>query len=117
METRKEDDDRRSAFGMRLLAARRAADLSQKQAAARVGITQSTLAGLEKEGAGSTLSVAFALLYGVNPVWLAMGVGPVRGGLPAPDWLLELRDDERERVQQFAENLMFARATATKRSR
>lgn len=110
MEIQKKDDEWRSAFGARLLAARKAAGLSQKQVGDRLGITQSVISELEREGTGSSYTVGLALLYKVNPVWLAMGSGPMRGGVPAPDWLLELRDDELERVRQFAENLIFARS-------
>lgn len=102
-------DTGRTPFGARLLLARKAKKLTQKQVQDKIGIAQSGLAELEKEGTGSSFVVALALLYGVNPVWLALNKGPMSGGLPAPEWWLNLSEDERIQVESFANNLMFAR--------
>lgn len=74
-----------------------------------VGISASNLAELEQTGAGSAFTVALALLYGVNPVWLALGKGPMTGGQPAPEWLETLTPRELEIVKHFVEGLIAAR--------
>ncbi|CAG9260856.1 Transcriptional regulator, XRE family [Burkholderia diffusa] len=100
----------RTPFGERLLAARKQRHLTQKQVEAYVGIAQSTLAALEKDGTSSGFVVALALLYRVNPYWLALGPPhKMVAGRPAPEWLDTLTDDELETVQRFAENLVLAR--------
>jgi transcriptional regulator with XRE-family HTH domain len=109
MEKEEKSADGRTPFGLRLHAARKAKGFTQKYVEMHVGIAQSNLAELEREGTGSSFTVALALLYGVNPVWLALGKEPMSGGVPAPAWLQDLTDDERKQVQQFAENLIFAR--------
>ncbi|RQU99028.1 XRE family transcriptional regulator [Burkholderia cenocepacia] len=99
----------RTPFGERLLLARRRKGYSQKQVEVRVGISQSNLGALETKGTGSAFTVALALLYGVSPVWLALGKGPMEGAPPAPDWLLDLTEREIEAVQDFAAGLIAAR--------
>jgi transcriptional regulator with XRE-family HTH domain len=109
MENHERSGGGRTPFGARLHAARKAKGFTQKHVEMHVGIAQSNLAELEKEGTGSSFTVALAMLYAVNPIWLALGKGPMTGGLPAPDWLEGLTEDETKRVQQFAENLKFSR--------
>ncbi|WP_249215689.1 helix-turn-helix domain-containing protein [Burkholderia contaminans] len=99
----------RTPFGERLLAARRRKGFSQKQVEARVGISQSNLGALETKGTGSAFTVALALLYGVSPVWLAMGKGSMEGTSPIPDWLAELNERELDAVRHFAAGLVAAR--------
>ncbi|WP_080970838.1 helix-turn-helix domain-containing protein [Burkholderia cepacia] len=99
----------RTPFGERLLLARRRKGYSQKQVEARVGISQSNLGALETKGTGSAFTVALALLYGVSPVWLALGKGPMEGASPAPDWFLDLTERELEAVHDFAAGLIAAR--------
>lgn len=101
----------RTPFGERLLRARRKRGLSQKQVEMHVGIAQSNLAELELKGTGSSFTVALALLYGVNPVWLALGKGPIAGTAPAPEWLESLTADELEIVRKFVGELIAARET------
>ncbi|WP_080434428.1 helix-turn-helix domain-containing protein [Burkholderia ubonensis] len=101
----------RTPFGERLLRARRKRGLSQKQVEMHVGIAQSNLAELELKGTGSGFTVALALLYGVNPVWLALGKGPMTGTMPAPEWLEPLTSDELEIVRKFVDDLIAARET------
>ncbi|EHP44155.1 XRE family transcriptional regulator [Cupriavidus basilensis OR16] len=96
----------RTPFGQRLLQARQAKGLTQKQVEARVGITQSNLASLEREGTGSSFTVALAILYGVNPIWLALGTGPTTGAQPIPDWLARLAPNQQTSIQRFAESLL-----------
>ncbi|WP_235851228.1 XRE family transcriptional regulator [Paraburkholderia franconis] len=74
-----------------------------------VGIAQSNLAELELKGTGSSFTVSLALLYGVNPVWLALGKGPVTGGRPSPDWLEGLSESELRSVEEFVQNIVAAR--------
>ncbi len=63
-------------FGNRLKQARKDAGLTQKQAAARVGMSQSTLSGLETgEQPTSTFLPQLADLYGVSLRWLISGAG------------------------------------------
>ncbi|MCW3677850.1 helix-turn-helix domain-containing protein [Burkholderia cenocepacia] len=99
----------RTAYGERLFIARRKKGLTQRQVEEYVGISQSNLGELEHRGAGSAFTVALAQLYGVNPVWLADGTGPMTGGLPAPEWLADLTGDELEAVRQFVAGLIAAR--------
>ncbi len=70
-----------------------------------VGISASNLAELESTGVGSAFTVALAMLYKVNPVWLAYGKGPTTGGRPEPEWLEPLGPAEMEIVQAFVEGL------------
>jgi transcriptional regulator with XRE-family HTH domain len=72
----------RSAFGQRMYEARRAADLTQEQAAARLGTSQSNLSDLEGGAERSGLTAQAAVLYGCDPHWLATGEGePSRQGV------------------------------------
>lgn len=63
-----------------MVMARRAAKLTQVQAAELVGVSQSTLAGLEMEAQGSGYTVQFARVYACDPDWLASGNGTPPGG-------------------------------------
>lgn len=63
-------------FGQRLRSARKAAGLTQADAASNLGISQSTVSELEKTGQGTTYAVQFAALYKVNAHWLATGESP-----------------------------------------
>jgi phage repressor protein C with HTH and peptisase S24 domain len=65
----------RSAFGKRLYEARKNAKLTQKQVAARTGISQGTLSELETDAQGSSYTAVLAQLYGVSAIYLAEGVG------------------------------------------
>ncbi|MBV2161392.1 LexA family transcriptional regulator [Achromobacter denitrificans] len=65
-----------NTFGERLKVARKAADLTQKQAAEKAGMSQGTLSGLENDvSTSSTYTTRLAHAYGVNARWLADGVG------------------------------------------
>lgn len=70
----------RSDYGARLFAARTHAKLKQAQLAEAVGMGQSSLAGLEKNGQGSAYTTQLALRCGVRPEWLATGEGPMVSG-------------------------------------
>lgn len=70
----------RTAFGERLFAARSHAKLSQPQLAKAVGMAQSTIGELEYIGTGSSKTAQIAQACGVNPQWLAEGVGPMLEG-------------------------------------
>ncbi len=102
----------RTPFGERLFLARRRKGLTQRQVSDQVGISPSNLAELEQSGAGSAFTVALALLYGVNPVWLALDQGPMTGGLPAPEWLETLTPEELEMTRRFVEGLIATRKTS-----
>ena len=114
MEMSKSSNDRegRSPFGERLFLARRRKGLTQRQVSQQIGISASNLAELEQTGAGSAFTVALALLYGVNPVWLALDTGPMTGSLPAPEWLVALTPEELEITRRFVEGLVSARQTS-----
>ncbi|AFT90420.1 helix-turn-helix domain-containing protein [Paraburkholderia phenoliruptrix] len=99
----------RTPFGERLLRARKNRGFTQKQVEMHVGIAQSNLAELELKGTGSSFTVSLALLYGVNPVWLALGKGPVTGGRPSPDWLDGLSESELSLVEEFVQSIVAAR--------
>jgi transcriptional regulator with XRE-family HTH domain len=70
----------RTLFGERLHAARTHAKLSQPQLARAVGMAQSTIGELEYIGTGSSKTAQIAQACGVNPQWLAEGVGPMFEG-------------------------------------
>lgn len=76
MATRRE----RTPYGERLFAARTHAKLSQPQLAKAVGMAQSTIGELEYIGTGSSKTAQIAQACGVNPQWLAEGVGPMLQG-------------------------------------
>jgi transcriptional regulator with XRE-family HTH domain len=99
----------RTPFGERLLRARKHRGFTQKQVEMHVGIAQSNLAELELKGTGSSFTVSLALLYGVNPVWLALGKGPVSGGRPFPDWLEGLSESELRSVEEFVQSVVAGR--------
>lgn len=81
----------RTPFGLRMSAARKAAKLTQEQVCAALKISQGTLSGLEKAAQGSSHTVRFAALYGVNATWLATGNGEMKahaakaGASPPPN--------------------------------
>lgn len=63
-------------FGERLLWARKKAKLTQKQVAARIGMSQGALSDLENdESQSSGRTPELAHLYGVDARWLASGKG------------------------------------------
>lgn len=65
----------KTAFGERLTKAREHAQMTQIQAAKRVGMSQGTLGEAENSGNRSAYTAQLATLYGVNPNWLATGNG------------------------------------------
>ncbi|WP_295851981.1 S24 family peptidase [uncultured Xylophilus sp.] len=65
----------RTDFGERLAQARVHAGLTQTTLAKKVGISQSTIAGLEREGKGSSRTTQLAAALCVNAQWLATGAG------------------------------------------
>ena len=74
----------RTPFGQRLFDARRAANLTQKQVATAIGMSQGTLAGLERTAHSSGLTVQLASLYKVSAEWLATGSNLARES--SPNW-------------------------------
>ena len=89
-------------FGERLKESRRAAKLTQKQVAAKVGMAQATLSQLEGDTyPTSSYTPRLAHLYGVSARWLADGDGP-----RSPDTALAERPPaewpfEKVTLQQF----------------
>lgn len=71
----------RSEYGSRLRRARQYAELSQKQLAARAGMSQGTVSELETTGQGSAMTLQLAAACGVDARWLATGEGQM---LPDP---------------------------------
>lgn len=65
----------RTLFGERLVQSRKHAKFTQINAAKAVNMSQGTLAELEREGQGSSYTAQLAVLYEVNPSWLATGKG------------------------------------------
>lgn len=63
----------RTPFGTRLLESRKKRGYTQEQAAAAVGMSQSTLAELEKNGTASGFTAQLATVYAVDGRWLATG--------------------------------------------
>jgi transcriptional regulator with XRE-family HTH domain len=70
----------RTEYGQRLLTARTKAALTQVQLAKAAGISQGTLAELEKIGQGSAFTPMLARACQVSAEWLASGEGPMVGG-------------------------------------
>lgn len=70
----------RTDFGKRMLEARQLAGLTQTAACKELGISQSTLAELERDANGSSHTVKAAKLYGCSAEWLATGDGSRFGG-------------------------------------
>lgn len=68
----------RTPFGERMLAARKAAGLTQEAVAKQTGIGQSTIAGIESEFHSSTLTPVLAALYNADPLYLATGAASMR---------------------------------------
>ena len=68
-----------STSGKRLAAARKAAGLTQKQAADKAGIDSITLSRYERDAQPMSIHRAGSVadLYGVPRVWITDGVGPV----------------------------------------
>lgn len=65
----------KTEFGTRVRKARIHAGLTQVALAKLAGMSQGTLGELEREGQGSSFTVALALHCGVDANWLANGVG------------------------------------------
>ena len=76
----------RSEFGLRMLAARQRAGLTQTQTATRLGIGQSTVVDAETGAAGVPWVVQAAELYNVSPMWLATGRGSIENPYPSMEW-------------------------------
>ncbi|MBF0436329.1 MAG: helix-turn-helix transcriptional regulator [Magnetococcales bacterium] len=63
-------------FGERVTKARKHANLTQKELAGKVGISQTAVHKLEcGRSASSRRSVSIALTCGVDPIWLDTGLG------------------------------------------
>jgi len=61
----------RTEFGRRMRLARERAGLTQEQAAAQAGVAQSTVVDAETKNLSSRKVTQFAVLYRVDPDWLA----------------------------------------------
>ena len=65
-----------TTFGRRLRDARKAAGLTQKELADKIGLKQATISELENdEYSGSAKAAAMAEVLGVSAMWLAEGKG------------------------------------------
>jgi SOS-response transcriptional repressor LexA len=74
------------SIGKRIKEARRAAKLTQKGLAAKVGMSQGALSELETGESNSTTMIgSFAAALGVNALWLETGRGPMALTLQAGD--------------------------------
>lgn len=70
-----------NTYGKRLRSARKAAKLTQKQLADKVGLTQATISELENdEYDGSAKTPSIADVLGVGALWLADGKGDPSAG-------------------------------------
>lgn len=111
----------RSEYGLRLKQARELAKLSQKQLAARAGMSQGNLSELETNGQGSAMTLQLAAACGVDPRWLATGEGEPYAEATADDaperlspWPLErLRESTwrslTERQKALLEDVMMTK--------
>lgn len=109
------DKKGRTAFGARLVAARKHAGLRQIPAAKEAGMAQSTLAELEMDGQGSSYTTQLASLYGVNSTWLATGKGQMLGGVaePAPLQAVPPTQSDLEKIAGDIADLVQAYRVAT----
>ena len=82
-------------FGSHLKQARKLAGLTQVQLAKKVGISQSTLAELERHGYGSAYSPQIAQALHVSATWLATGDGPGPGTQAKIIYSQQLRAEEK----------------------
>lgn len=65
------------SIGSRIREARRAAKMTQKELAKKVGLAQASLSELETgESQGTTMIASFAAALGVSALWLETGKGP-----------------------------------------
>lgn len=78
------DTTERTPFGRRLFESREAAELTQDQVAAKIGMSQGTLGEAETSGQRSGYTPQLAALYKVDPVWLATGRTPTEKPLATP---------------------------------
>jgi transcriptional regulator with XRE-family HTH domain len=69
----------RTAFGQRLLVARKHAQLTQKELGDRTGLGQSAIAYLESKGHASEQTWLIAQVCGVRAAWLARDEGAMLG--------------------------------------
>ncbi|MCP2517426.1 helix-turn-helix domain-containing protein [Achromobacter mucicolens] len=90
-------------FGERLKESRRAANLTQKQVATKVGMAQATLSQLEGDTyPTSTYTPRLAHLYGVSARWLADGDGPRSSSEADAEPAATAWPFERVTLEQFA---------------
>lgn len=76
------------SIGSRIREARRAAKLTQKALAERVGMKQASLSELETgESQGTTMIASFAAALGVSALWLETGRGSMTGEMSTDDVL------------------------------
>lgn len=88
----------RTAFGQRLLAARKFAKLTQKELGDQTGIGQSGIAYLESKGQASEQTWLIAQVCGVRAAWLARNDGVMVG----PETELDAaRDVAQEALPQY----------------
>lgn len=74
------------SIGTRIKEARRAAKLTQKALAQKVGMAQGSLSELETgESQGTTMIASFAAALGVSALWLETGKGPMTPEQPSVD--------------------------------
>lgn len=74
------------SIGSRIREARRAAKLTQKELAKRVGMAQASLSELETgESNSTTMTASFAAALGVNALWLETGKGSMTGAGASTD--------------------------------
>lgn len=89
-------------FGERLKESRRAANLTQKQVAVKVGMAQATLSQLEGDSyPTSSYTPRLAHLYGVSARWLADGDGPRSPEVAADERTQAEWPFEKVTLQQF----------------
>lgn len=94
--------DSDDALGRRLREAREAKGLEPHEAARRMAIAYPTLMNHEKGHRGARRRASdYARLYGVNLVWLANGVGPMKGADPLLAAISEMAPTERKQVEDF----------------
>jgi len=74
------------SIGSRIREARRAAKLTQKALAQKVGMAQASLSELETgESQGTTMIASFASVLGINALWLETGKGSMNGAVRVDD--------------------------------
>lgn len=88
-----------TTLGERFKQIRKKSDMTQKDFAESLGVTQATISGIEKNAANTSLTMAklISLKYGINENWILTGKGEMED--VAPEWDIEGTDGLMEKYK------------------